>query len=416
MCDLLITICRPNIWRKAFSRLSNYSGTTVLSRPALPIRKLLSILLAILVGLLAASTARADGIIPDRNNQVIIQGQFSDPAPKFLLIFSAKPLRDSHGRLLTSLIYADFAKFKRSYECLVIKVYGKKKTASGRIDYFFGTSADAEKPWNNGSDFHWKDWAKYSPDIWDNLCIIALPESKREPEIAANRINKVTIRRGGNLLYDSRATQSYPNKKPIKAAFKPIDLNTHGGASPVLNLAEHMARFRNDYYELNNNPILTLAYANLAQTSKKKYVTRRCINWCSKFCSYLYRRNGIMTPDPNRVDVYWKNMREFFERNGKVYTAREVSSWSNQKKISLIKPGSFVSILVGNSTHSIMFTTWVMESDKPITKYVGISGNNKKMVWAHRPLALPTNVQLGKMTAEKLREYDQKVFFGVPAK
>ena len=123
-----------------------------------------------------------------------------------------------------------------------------------------------------------------------------------------------------------------------------------------------------------------------------------------------------MTPDPNRVGVYWKNMREFFERNGKVYTAREVSSWSNQKKISLIKPGSFVSILVGNSTHSIMFTTWVMESDKPITKYVGISGNNKKMVWAHRPLALPTNVQLGKMTAEKLREYDQKVFFGVPAK
>jgi hypothetical protein len=63
-----------------------------------------------------------------------------------------------------------------------------------------------------------------------------------------------------------------------------------------------------------------------------------------------------------------------------------------------------------------MFTAWVMESGKPITKYVAISGNNKKMVWAHRPLALPTNEQLRSMTAEKLRDYDRKVFFGVPAK
>ncbi|MGA2401574.1 MAG: hypothetical protein ABSG91_07685 [Syntrophobacteraceae bacterium] len=351
MCDPLSTICRLDIWRKAFSRLSNSSGAAVFSLSALPIRKLLSLVCATLAGLLAASTALAGGIIPDRNNQVIIQGQFSDPAPKFLLIFSAKPLRDSRGRLLTSLIHADLAKLKRSRECLVIKVYGKKKTASGRIDYFFGTSTDADKPWNNGSDFHWKDWAKYSPDIWDNLSIAAPPEPKRKPEIAVNRINKVTIRRGGNLLYDSRATKSYPNKKPIKAAFEPIDLTTRGGASPMLNLAERMARFRNDYYELNNNPILTLAYANLAQTSKEKYVTRRCINWCSKFCSYVYRRNGIMTPDPNRVDVHWKSMRKFFERNGKVYTAREVASWPDQKKISMIKPGSFVSILIGNSTH-----------------------------------------------------------------
>jgi hypothetical protein len=62
-----------------------------------------------------------------------------------------------------------------------------------------------------------------------------------------------------------------------------------------------------------------------------------------------------------------------------------------------------------------MFTTWVMESDKPITKYVGISGNNKGMVWAHRPLPLPTKKQLRKMTAKKLKDYDRKVFFGVPA-
>jgi hypothetical protein len=109
-------------------------------------------------------------------------------------------------------------------------------------------------------------------------------------------------------------------------------------------------------------------------------------------------------------------MREFFERNGRIYTAREVAGWSDKDKISRIKPGSFVSILVGKSTHSILFTTWVRDNGKPITRWVGISGNNKKMVWAHAPLSLPEKEQFRKMTPEELREYDQKVFFAVPEK
>jgi hypothetical protein len=73
-----------------------------------------------------------------------------------------------------------------------------------------------------------------------------------------------------------------------------------------------------------------------------------------------------------------------------------------------------VSILLGNSTHSIIFTNWVEERGQPISKYVGISGNNRGMVWPHAPLKLPTPDLFVGMTPEALQEYDQKVYFAVP--
>jgi hypothetical protein len=108
-------------------------------------------------------------------------------------------------------------------------------------------------------------------------------------------------------------------------------------------------------------------------------------------------------------------MREFFERNGQVYSAREVAGWSDEKKIATIKPGSFVSILVGNSTHSIIFNTWVTGRGQPISTYTGVSGNNRGMVWPHSPLKLPTPEALAGKTPEQLRDFDQKVYFAVPA-
>ena len=50
-----------------------------------------------------------------------------------------------------------------------------------------------------------------------------------------------------------------------------------------------------------------------------------------------------------------------------------------------------------------------------MTRYVGVSGNNKGMVWPHAPMKLPAADEFKGMTAEKLREYDQKVYFGVPS-
>jgi len=94
---------------------------------------------------------------------------------------------------------------------------------------------------------------------------------------------------------------------------------------------------------------------------------------------------------------------------------REVMTWSDAEKMAKIKPGSFVSIQLDGSTHSLIFTTWVRpERGGTITKYSAISGNNKGMVWPHEPLSLPASDLVDGMSAEALAKYDQEVYFGVP--
>jgi len=364
------------------------------------------------LAILSPLTATAAGIIPDRINQIILKGDFSDPEPTFLLICSAQPLKDPQGRLLVKMSDADLRKLRSTENQVVIKLHGKKPTGS-RLDYFFGTGDDATMTWNNGTEFDWKDWTKHSPDIWDNVCLAAFPPAPgKNSETAV--IRSVTIRLGGQVLFDSRATQSYPNAHPIQVALEQTDLTPQNGTQPLLNLSERMTRFRTDYYELGNNPILQLAYSDLSQTDKLKYA-KRGNAWCSEFASYIYRECKLPTPDPNRENVYYGNMRKFFEKHGKVYPAREVATWSNEKKRDLIKPGSFVAILIDGTNHSIIFTTWVLDGDKPITSYVGISGNNKGMVWSHVPQGLPNMADVAKMTKKQLKDFDEMVYFAVPS-
>ena len=358
--------------------------------------------------------AMAGGLLPDRNNQILIEGHFAVQNPAFLLIFSAKPLTDERGRPVQSMTASQAAGFVNSEDQLAIRIYGKPLSRQGRFDVFFGTEADADMPWNDGRDFDWKDWEKYSPDIWDNLCVVPVPPPGTSGNTRAFAvINDVTIRRGGKVLFDSRARESYPNKRPVRASLKPFTAAVRNGRYPVLNLSANMESFRTQFYELGENPILNLAYSDLGQTEKRKYASRGS-NWCSEFATYLYRQCNIMTPDPNRSDVHWRNMREYFEQNGKVYSARDVAGWTDAEKIKRIKPGSFVSIALGDTTHSLVFTTWVIERGQPVTRYTAISGNNRGMVWPHAPLKLPALEDFKAMTPEQLREYDQKVYFAVP--
>jgi len=362
-----------------------------------------------LAGLMFAQELFAAGLLPERDTSVVIEGRFSDPNPGFLLVFSATPLKDAQGRLLATAPKDSITRWPAAKHQLAIKVYGKPATAPGRWEYHFGELKDADQPWNNGKEFDWHNWEKYSADVGDNLCIFALPG------VSSNgTILNVAIRRNGQLLFDSKAVASYPNKLPIRAALPPFNTGPQGWMMPALNLAEHAARFRDAYYELKGNPILTTAYADLGQTDKNKYALRGR-NWCSEFCSYVYRENKIKTPDPNTADVHWKNLREYFERHGAVYPARAVVAWNNEKKIALIKPGSLVSIIVGDgSTHSIIFNGWITAGGGPITRYAGISGNNKSMVWSHAPLSLPVAADLEGKSKAELENYDQKVFFAVP--
>lgn len=86
---------------------------------------------------------------------------------------------------------------------------------------------------------------------------------------------------------------------------------------------------------------------------------------------------------------------------------------ARQKTAALIRPGSFVSIVIGETTHSLIFTTWIHSRSGPITRYAAISGGNKKMVWVHDPLTLPAAADFEKMTEEELKDFDQKAYFAV---
>jgi hypothetical protein len=352
----------------------------------------------------------AGGILPDRVNQIIIDGRFDQPQPQFFVVFSAEPLVNSAGKPMNAASSAELSALATTSDRVVLRLHGKPVSKSGRLDYFFGTLHDGDRPWNNGDEFRWQDWEQHSADVWDHVAIAAAPGT--EGRVAA--IESVTIRKGGKFLYDSRATKSYPNERPIKVALRPFALTPASGRYPVLNLSNEMAIFRTQYYELGNNPILQFAYADLGQTEKRKYANRGN-NWCSEFSSYVYRANGVLTPDPNRGDVHFKSMAEFFRKEGHLYPMREVLTWSDREKIARIKPGSFVSILLGDSTHSLIFTTWVQpERGKTITQYTGVSGNNKGMVWPHEPLSLPTAQDLARKSGKELAEYDERVYFAVP--
>lgn len=362
-------------------------------------------------GLMGCTLAVAGGILPDRINQIIIQGRFDQAQPEFIAVFSAEPLADSRGNLLNSLGARELSALKTTDDRVVLRLYGKTVSRGSRLDYFFGTEHDADQPWNNGDDFRWQDWERHSPDVWDHVAIALAPGSN--PRTAT--VSSVTIRRGGKILYDSRATASYPNKHPIRVSLRPVVLKPRDGRHPVLNLSDEMARFRTAYYELGDCEILKCAYADLGQTERRKYADRGN-NWCSEFSSFVYRSNGLLTPDPNAGDVHFRNMSEFFARSGHVYPMREVLNWSDAEKRDKITPGSFVSILIGDSTHSLIFTTWVdPEPGQPITRYAAISGNNKGMVWVHDPLALPAASTFAGMTAAELAEYDERVYFAAPA-
>jgi hypothetical protein len=364
-----------------------------------------------LVGLCFAAKALAGGLLANRANKILIEGQFSNAQQEFLLIFSAKPLCDERGRLIDRLSETEVSSFRNNSDQMLVRVFGKQAAKPGLFEFSFGPGEDQDRQWNNGRELSWQRWANVSPDLWDNLCILT-PAVPRGRSVFAT-ITNVAVIKGDKLLFDSRKRESFPNKQRVNAGFPRFNALPKGGELPVLNLSAFMSKFRREFYELGDNPYLTTAYADLGQTDKSKYANRGS-NWCSEFASWVYRQNGLMTPDPNRSDVHFRSMREFFERQGRVYTMREVAAWSDQEKLARIKPGTFVSILIGKSTHSLIFTAWVRNTKGPISAYTAISGNNQGMVWPHSPLKLPAVESLQRMSAAELTEFDAKVYFAVP--
>jgi hypothetical protein len=367
--------------------------------------------------------SRASGVLDGAEHQVTIWGQFSEEEPAFLLIFSSKPLLGPRIRPRTLFKTADLLKCKASYDCVPVAVHGKRASAPGQFDYFFGAKQDADRPWNNGDDFRWQDWEKYSPDVWDCLTIAALAGAKhkaRPPYV----IHNVLVKRNGQVLYDSRAKASRPRGIPINVAFSPTPIHSKGVAYPALNLAALMAQFRNDYYELHGDPILTAAFADLGQSDFRKYVGPKAkdnCQWCSEFVAYVYRQCGLSAPAPDGGRLAWGSIKRFCLAGGRVYPAREVASWSDADKIRLIPPGSYISVvglkalITGKaSAHSLLFVGWVQEPGKPITRYAAISGNRQKRVFMDWSRPLPGSDQTRAMKPNTLADLDKRAFFGVP--
>jgi hypothetical protein len=372
--------------------------------------RLLPVVVCMLVGL-TTQVVFAGGLLADRENKIRIEGRFSVREPKFVLVFSAAPWTDSSGMPMRQITEKELADLRTRNDFAVVKLAGKPISDKGVVEYHFGSGDDVRQPWNDGREMKWESWSDLSADIWDHIALVYTgPTASKGPTCVL--LNAQVIK-GGKLLFDSAARQSYPNKRRLDASFRPFEMAQKNEQHPVFNLSERMSDFRKQYYELGGNPILLTAYDDLGQTEKRKYA-RRGNAWCSEFATFVYRQNGLMTPDPDKSDVHWRNMREFFEANGNVYPLREVATWPDAKKKSLIKPGSFVSILIGESTHSIIFTGWVLESNKPLTRYVGVSGNNKGMVWPHAPLKLPAAEDLRGKSSQELLDYDQKVYIAVP--
>lgn len=351
---------------------------------------------------------------PNRINQLIVQGRFADEEPKLVAIFSTEPLADSRGRLSEYLTLRQLKTLHRSPTHVVLGLHSKKPTASGRCDYFFGTRYDPQMPWNDGREFAWQSWSRYPPDIWDNVAVGVLPSSSKTADEIAT-ITNVTFRINSQLLFDSRKNQSFPNRHSVDFSLVPKPLMKKRGGVSLINLSSTMKKFRNSYYELNDNTLLLAAYSDLGQGDRVKYANRG-VNWCSEFCSYLYRSHGIPSPDPNKADVNWLVMRKFFLRTGTIYPAREVSSWSDKKKIETIPPGSFVTIPTADwkNTHSVLFTKWVSDGKNPISKFTAVSGNNAGVVCAHSPIGLPTSEFIQTIPKADLDDFDERIYFAVP--
>ena len=340
---------------------------------------------SLLVLILFGNRSYADRLLPEYINQVIIYTERELIfLPSFYIIFSSEPIDESINRDE----FQRRLKAKDDPNYLILKVGNKQPVSPRKYSYLFGTLYDKNASWNNGNQFHWKDWEYYSADIWDNIGIAYVPENENSQSIFI-QVDKVVVRRGSNLLLDTRKEYSFPNRQPMSIKLPEKQLGILKGTVQVLDLSREMELFKQHYYELSGN-ILKDAYSDLGQTDKNKY-TRRGDNWCSEFISSIYRQNNIISPDPNRVDVHSGNLKWFIRKNGKVYTFKKIKKWNNEKKRSRILPGSIVSICINNckTTHTLLFTSWIEDPDtKELNSFTAISGNNKDMVWFHEPVVL----------------------------
>ncbi|MDQ7045012.1 MAG: hypothetical protein Q9M32_03750 [Sulfurimonas sp.] len=357
---------------------------------------------------LLMATLFADKLLPEKNNQIIIYLNQKIKKPTFYMIFSKE---DIAYKNITQKQLEVLVKSKNK-DLLLIKLHSKSSVKAYKYHYFFGNKQeDKNKPWNNGEEFSWKSWKQYDADIWDNVSVVYVPKNLKEKTVY---IKNIVIRRGGFSLLDTRKKESLISKNKISFKVEKNKSVISDGVYNVYHFGKMMESFKQKFYEIRS-PVLKLAIDDLGQTDKKKYVSRGK-NWCSEYAAYLYNENGIIAPNPNKKDLHFKNLKVFYEKNGKVYSFLDVIKWSDSKKVKLIKPGTLVSFCVNDckSAHTVIFNSWTKNKSGKITKFSALSGNNRGMVYFHKKLRLDMFDKKMKHDKKYKTEFLRKSYFAVP--
>nr|MBL0721895.1 hypothetical protein [Sulfurovaceae bacterium] len=323
--------------------------------------------------------------MPDKNNQIIIYLNNDIKAPVFYVIFS----KEKFPKNIIDEKELIRVKNSNQKDILVIKLHSKKAVKQHKYHYFFGNrQEDKDRSWNNGVDFSWKDWKKYDADIWDNIAVVYIPQN--EVKYKSTYLTNIVIRRGNFTLLDTRKKTSLVLKRKISFKVQQVDDVLPENLYYIYHFGNMIRRFKEEFYE-TKSPIIKLAISDLGQTDKTKYVSRGK-NWCSEYAAYLYNKNGIIAPNPNTKDLHFKNLKEFYKINGKVYSYFDVNSWSDLQKQSTIKTGTLVSFCTNNceNAHTVIFKSWLKNRENKITHFSAVSGNNQGMVYFHRKILLNT--------------------------
>jgi hypothetical protein len=362
--------------------------------------------MALLAG---ASLGHAAGIDSRKNNQIIIYAETLEQQPTFWLVFSKSPLHELTENSNNLILQKDLQKIGQSKTALILKLGEKSATAKNRFDYFIGSIRDQDKSWNNGTQFEPARWQHYDDDIWDNISVIYYSTSEKSSLLLTDFV----VRRSGVTLYDSRIKHTFLNKNPVDFKFKPQMLEKSLDGFKIADFSSAMKIFRNDFYELQQNPLLNDAFSDLAQTDHKKY-TKISDGWCSEFVAYIYRKQGYALPDPNSKEINWFILKSSMEKTGgTIYPLKEMHNWTEAEKIQRIKPGSIVSIVTGGGTsHTLLFTQW--NKLEQYSSFSAISGNNNSMVWPHHKIKLPLPTEWNFKNDKDQDSWSRRSYIAVP--
>ncbi|WEX08257.1 hypothetical protein [Chelativorans sp. AA-79] len=244
---------------------------------------------------------------------------------------------------------------------------------SERIELNSSTSPSAVAASTGGCDICWRKIA----------IVYRMPNDLVEENFA------VQVRRGGNWLLNTEATVSALNERTIQPAeFAPARYSTADGYK-VLDLSRAIPIFKNLFYELDENPVLTAAYDELGNIDFRAYSDLAQVAWCSEFAAHIQEAAGRTAPAVRDREINGRFLFRYYRKIGAhAYGFEEIAGWTPEERRRRLPPGSIVSIAtVGVGGHTLILTAW-KEMDG-LQTFSAISGNTSRTVRHNSEIRIP---------------------------